>query len=673
MAVRQTIPPSPPVEDAPVPHASVFQAIGKLIAAPLLSAAIVSSLVATASAAAPSAPSLPARGSLHVEIDRLLDAERLSPAGAPADDLEFLRRATLDLHGIIPTVDEARTFLADKSPDKRTKLVDALLASPRFARHMATTYDVLLNERRADKIIKHGLWYEFLYSSFLDGKPYDRMVREILLADDSKEELKPASKFFHDRDCEPNVMTRDIGRLFFGMDMQCNQCHDHPVIDDYSIGDYYGLYAFVGRTILHTDAKTKTKVIAEKADGEASYKSVFTGESADKVAMKLPRGVVIDEPKFAKGEEYAVKPEKGAKPVPKFSRRAKLAEAATDGTNEMFARNGANRLWAHLFGRGLVHPVDFIHPDNPPTHPAVLDLITREFKDRKYDVRSLLRELMLTQAYQRTFVLPAADKFAVGQAAKRLATWQAELKDLEAQLAKTDAKHEAEVRRLKTLVNARKQHVAEAELVVAYEKTAKADPKSAGKAWEGLVAQWTERGDVPLLRPLPPEVFCDSIMQVGGLVAVNEQKAESALKKALPKEIAQAKPEDRPQMQAVWLDKQTFEPLRTNYARFVELYGVAAGADFAATINQALFFGNSGTIDGWLKPSGANLASQLAAMTDAAGLADEMYLAVFTRRPTDVERADVAAYLKGRDKDRAAAVQEMLWAMLSSNEFRFNH
>src|SRR6185503_14300503 len=124
----------------------------------------------------------------------------------------------------------------------------------------------------------------------------------------------------------------------------------------------------------------------------------------------------------------------------------------------------------------------------------------------------------------------------------------------------------------KTLINARKQHIEEAELVAAYEKTAKADPKGAAKAWEGLMVRWTERGDVPLLRPLPPEVFCDSIMEVAGLVAINEQKAESALKKALPKEIAQAKPENRPQMQAVWLDKQTFEPLRTNYAKFVELY-----------------------------------------------------------------------------------------------------
>ena len=100
---------------------------------------------------------------------------------------------------------------------------------------------------KSDKIIKHGLWYDFLYTSFLDGKSYDRMVREILLADDSKEELKSASKFFHDRDCEPNTLTRDIGRLFFGMDMQCNQCHDHPS-DVWKRNNFHELAAYFARS-----------------------------------------------------------------------------------------------------------------------------------------------------------------------------------------------------------------------------------------------------------------------------------------------------------------------------------------------------------------------------------------------------------------------------------------
>lgn len=628
---------------------------------------------------APAAPSLSA-SPLAAEIDRLLAAERLAPLGAPADDAEFLRRVTLDLHGIIPTSDEAEAFFADTSPDKREKLVDELLKSPRFARHMATIFDVMWSERRPDKVVKGSEWYDYLYQSIADGKSYDKIVRDILTADDVTPALRPASKFFHDRDCEPNQLTRDVGRMFFGMDMQCNQCHDHPAIDDYAIGDYYGLYALLSRTHLHTDKKTKAKVIAEKADGEASFKSVFTGESADKVTPRLPRGPALTEPVVAKGEEYLVKPDKGEKPVPKHSRRALLAQAATDGKSELFARNGANRLWAHVFGRGLVHPVDFIHPDNPPTHPAVLDLVTREFQTGGYDIRKILRALVLTRTYQTTYLLPDGKALARGQAAKRLTAWEAELKSLNTALtaaedaAKKKPEAMTEVRRVRTLVRARERQIEETKQVVEFERLAGAgDPKASARAWDNLLTRWTELGEVPLLKPLGPEAFTASMLQATGFVTISESKALATLKKAVPKELAQVAAAERPRMESMWVDRQTFDPLKSNYARFVELYGEATGGDFSATLNQALFFGNGGVVDGWLTPKYDNLAARLVAEKDPARAADAVYLAVFTRKPSDVERADVAGFLKGREKDKPEAVKEMLWALLSSNEFRFNH
>ncbi len=648
-----------------MPHAWFVS--GRFHVARFLALGVVLSFAAATQAADAKKPSLPPP--LHEQIDRLLEADVLAPPSPAADDAEFLRRVTLDLHGIIPTADEARAFLDGRSTDKRAKLIDALLASPRFARHMATVLDVMWMERRTQS----PEWYDYLYRSLLDGKPYDRIVREVLLADDQKPELKPAAKFFEARACEPNTMTRDIGRFFFGMDMQCNQCHDHPVVDDYTIGDYYGLYAFVSRTYLHQDKKSKEKLVAEKADGEASFKSVFTGESADKVQPRLPRGAVLVEPVVKKGEEYLVKPDKGARPVPKFSRRQELAALTTDGKNELFNRNAANRLWAHLFGRGLVQPVDFIHPDNPPTHPEVLELLAREFHDRKYDIRSLLGELLLTRAYQRSFVLPGPEALKPGIAAKRLATWEADVKSLAAAYEKVEGKNPAEARHLQTRLHAAKQHIEEAKQVIEYERLAKSDKKAAARAWDALVQRWTDRGDVAILKPLSPEVFAASLLQAAGLVETAEAKAEAALKKSLPKEIAAAKPNERPKMEAVWLDRQTFEPLKGNYSRFVDLYGEAPGADFAATINQALFFGNGGVVEGWLKPSGNNLAARLDKLKDPAAVADEMYLAVLTRRPTAAERNDVASYLKGREKDRSAAVQELLWAFTASNEFRFNH
>ena len=152
-----------------------------------------------------------------------------------------------------------------------------------------------------------------------------------------------------------------------------------------------------------------------------------------------------------------------------------------------------------------------------------------------------------------------------------------------------------------------------------------------------------------------------------------ESKALATLKKSPPKELVKLSEAERPRMESMWVDRQTFDPLKTNYARFVELYGEATGGDFSATLNQALFFGNGGVVDGWLSPKYDNLAARLVAEKDAARLADEMYLAIFTRSPTDEERADVAGFLKGREKEKLDAVKEMLWALLSSNEFRFNH
>ncbi|MBC7816466.1 MAG: DUF1549 domain-containing protein, partial [Planctomycetaceae bacterium] len=395
---------------------------------------------------------------LHEQIDQLFEADTLVPLIAPADDAEFLRRAMLDLHGIIPTADEARAFLSDPSPTKRTELIDRLLASPRYARHFATTFDVLWLERKQEKNIKSQDWYDYLYHSFHDGKPHDQLVREILAGDDTQEATRPTLKFYYARTVEPHALTRDIGRLFFGMDMQCNQCHDSPIVDDYKIGDYYGLYAFVSRTFLFTDKK-KVPSLGEKADGEANFKSVFTGESAEKVVPRLPRGPALVEPVLLKGDEYAVKPAKDVKPIPKFSRRAALAERGVDGSTEMFDRNAVNRLWAHLMGRGLVHPLELHHPDNPPSHPEVLDLLAQEFREHGCDVRYLLREIALTRTYARACELPRPQSLNAAAIAQRSDVCQRELDALEKQA--TAANDEHTTRRLKTLVNAKRKSLEE--------------------------------------------------------------------------------------------------------------------------------------------------------------------------------------------------------------------
>lgn len=652
-------------------------------------AAVCAGFVAAADAAKPNGPISPAAkasaaqpGSLHAEIDRLLVADTLMPKMHPADDAEFLRRATLDLWGIIPTADEARAFLSDQHSDKRTKLIDRLLASPRFARHMATTFDVMLNERAGEKNIAFGQWYDYLYQSFLNNKPYDQMVREILAGDES---LRPTTRFYHARVCEPDALTRDVGRLFFGMDMQCNQCHDHPTIDDYKIADYYGLRAFLSRTYVFNNRNNKLVEIAEKPDGETSYKSVFTGESADKVPPRLPRGAILPvEPTFKKGEELIAKPAKGERPIPKYSRRSLLAEQAADESYELTRRNIVNRLWAHLFGRGLVHPVEFHHPDNPPSHPDVLALLEQDFREHDCDMKRILRELMLTEAYGRSCELPTMAQLDKSAIARRLQTCERDLAELQKQQAAAEKKADAakdeaaqlaaaaEVRRLKTLANAKSKSLEEARLAAECLQLTTQDAKSAEQKWTALVDFWSERADVPRLRGLPPEAFADSLMQAAGIVATVEAKARAQIKKSPPKEMKEATGEERTAIEAILVDKQTFEPLRSNFTQFVNLYAEAPGQDFGATVNQALFFGNGGVVENWLKPDGNNLTSRLIALTAPDKLADEMYLSVLTRPATANERKEVAAYLEDRT-DREAAVREMVWALMSSSEFRFNH
>lgn len=345
---------------------------------------------------------------LSVRIDRLIEGSQNAPVANLASDSEFLRRVTLDLNGTIPSPTEARAFFDDAAPNKRQILVDRLIASPRFAIHLATVFDVMLMERRPDKNVTAVEWNQYLQSSFEKNVPYNQLAREILGADGADPNLHAAAKFYLDRDGEPHLLTRDVGRIFFGMDLQCAQCHDNPLVDHYLQTDYYGLYAFFNRTVLFTDADAKKSFLAEKSDGDANYKSVFT-QDAGYIRPQLPGDNEIDEPRFRQGEDYVVAPLPNVRPVPKYSRRAKLAELATNGSNRQFNLNIANRLWALMMGRGLVHPVDLHHPANPPTHPEVLDLIATEFVAMNYNVRSMLRELALTKAYQRSIDPPTTD------------------------------------------------------------------------------------------------------------------------------------------------------------------------------------------------------------------------------------------------------------------------
>ncbi|MBX9627154.1 MAG: DUF1549 and DUF1553 domain-containing protein [Gemmataceae bacterium] len=375
-------------------------------------------------AAAQTGPAPPPRLTLHERIDALVAAGHpgYDQVAAPlADDAEFFRRVTLDMNGTVPSAAEARAFFADPSADKRRILVDRLLADPAYARRMAEFFDVVFMERRRDAKVPRAAWEEYLRAAFAADTPYDRLVRDLLSADGTDPKTRAAAKFFLDRNMEPDVVVRDLGRVFLGRDLRCAQCHDHPLVDDYKQGHYHGLLAFVSRSFLFPNAEAATAVLAEKADGEVNFVSVFDPKKTQKkTGPRLPGAEPVAEPTPAKGKEYTVAPANGARPIPAYSRRAQLAGRLTSPDNPAFARTAVNRLWAMMLGRGLVHPLDLDHPGNPPSHPELLDLLAAEFVAHGYDVRWLLREIALTKTYQRSSAAPPpgeeppADRYLVG-------------------------------------------------------------------------------------------------------------------------------------------------------------------------------------------------------------------------------------------------------------------
>ncbi len=489
-------------------------------------------------------------------------------------DLEFIRRATLDLTGTIPTVEQARAFVKNTNANKRAELIDTLLASPAHSWYFAMVLDVTWMERRADKHVPSANWKEFLRNALLANKPYDVLVREILSADGTDPKTRAAAKFYLDREGEPHLITRDISRLFLGVNWQCAQCHDHPKIEEYKQELYYGLFSFFNRSYLFTDAKAKQTVLAEKGDGESTFQSVFDPAKVTKSSTpKLLTRVAINEPKMEKGKEYDVAPTKEIRGVPKFSRRAQIANELARADFSPFARNGANRLWAHLMGRGIVHPLDLEHADNPASHPALLDLLAKEFVQMKFNHRELLGQIAKSKAYQRSSQLPPNLK----------------------------------------------------------------DPKP-------------EEYLVGAIKALSEEQFAYAVLQASGFTDAERLVLGAKL--------------DEAGLQAKLIPQIT--PIINALATPA---GQAPG--YEARVEQALYLSNNTQLQSLISPRKGSLAFRLAEIKEASLFAEELYLGVLTRMPTEDEKKEVVGLFNKKEADKPAIIRDLIWALLTSVEFRF--
>jgi hypothetical protein len=364
-------------------------------------------------------------------LHEVIDGHLIPFAGAKPNlcsDSEFVRRVSLDLIGVPPTAAEAREFLSSTAPNKRALYIDRLLQSPHYARHLAESIDLMLMERRANKHVSAVEWQDYLYQAAKSNKPWNILAREILAADGDKSAPRAAVRFYLDRSAEAHVLARDVGRIFFGRDMQCAQCHDHPLIDDYHQRDYHGLLAFMlpGYQVARKEGKVTKTYYAEKSGNDVSFTSVFIEGINHTTRARLIGAEPLVEPAFLPGTEYKVAPAANVISIPKFSRRAILAADTTSGRNQAFNRNIANRLWAQMVGRGLVHPVDLHHSANPPSHPQLLQDLSDRFVASGFDVKAFLREIALSSSYQRSIDLPANLTLASKNASQSLPLLKAE-------------------------------------------------------------------------------------------------------------------------------------------------------------------------------------------------------------------------------------------------------
>ena len=348
----------------------------------------------------------PASAPVEKVIDQLIDAAiadaNVTPAGQ-ADDATVIRRLTLDLVGRIPTTGEVDAYVKSTDADKRAKLVDRLIASPGFVRHQAALFEVMLNpdgDRRGS-----GALRDYLTAALKEGKPWDKMFTEMMLPDESDAKLKGAADFLRGRVADADKLTSDVSVVFFGVNVSCAQCHNHPHVKDWTQDHFYGMKAFLARTF------DNGGFLGERGYGTIKYKPTkgpertakmmfLTGATVEDANAKDPSA---EEMKKEKAELDKAKAAKTPPPAPKFSGRAKLVEVALKGENaEFFARSISNRMWHRFFGTGLVSPLDQMHAENQPSHPDLLAWLARDTAANKYDLKRLIRGIVMSKAYSRS-------------------------------------------------------------------------------------------------------------------------------------------------------------------------------------------------------------------------------------------------------------------------------
>jgi mono/diheme cytochrome c family protein len=518
------------------------------------------SLVATARLVSPYGPPRPLPTSTQgpsaqsgeAQIDRLV-SQKLAALGLETSplcsDSDFLRRATLDVIGLLPTPEEAKAFLADRDPQKRAKLIDALLERPEYVDFWTLKWgDILRCSRQL--LTDRGMYAlnSWIRRSVAENKPWNQFARELLLAQGSAFADGPAN--FFRAASSPETLAETTSQVFLGVRIQCAKCHNHPY-EKWTQNQYYQMAAFF--------ARIKAK------DGETpGERVIYTSAEGEEMHPKTHKAVVptaLD-----------------AAPVPASftgDRREALAEWLTSPQNPFFARILVNRLWRHFMGQGIVEPVDDLRVTNPPSNPALLDWLAADFTRHGYDLKYLMRAILRSQTYQRA-----------------------------------------------------------------------AEPK-------GNNAPDTRFYSHYAFKRLGAEQLLDALASATG---VSEKFA------GYPSGIRAAALPDT--------DVPSY---------FLDLFGRPARKVTceceridAPSLGQVLHFMNGKDIADRLTSKTGRVAQLLAAKRTDAEIVEELYLATLSRFPTAAEkRSALKVFTPGADRQKAG--EDLLWALLNSKEFLFNH
>ncbi|MBP3957892.1 DUF1549 domain-containing protein [Gemmata sp. G18] len=393
-------------------------------------------------------PSVPEVNFVDTEVFAKLKMMNVVPSGLASDET-FLRRLYIDALAQLPPPDVIRAFVADKDPQKRAKMIDKVLADPLHAAVWATKLsDVTGNNTQALEVPQQTqpkrsqMWHDWLRKRVAENAPYDQIVRDILTANSRDGQAPDAWIAFVKKVDEqsakgfktdyPDKKTLDlfwrrqqavpaeqwgekVAAAFLGVRLECAQCHKHPT--DRWTQDEYWAFANVFAQVTFQNNQFSNPDLKKLVDAENAarrdaapkgnnnqillVREMFGGGPGR--AKPNPATNKPPAPKVLGGAVLSVKPGEDA--------RVKLADWLTAPENPFFAKSFVNRVWAHYFGVGLVNPVDDFSLANPPINARLLDALTKDFIESKFDIRKLERTVLLSRTYQLSYATNESNKF----------------------------------------------------------------------------------------------------------------------------------------------------------------------------------------------------------------------------------------------------------------------